>query len=78
MDWACGGVTTMERTIQDIMNIYVKKKFTFRPHQNFVVLASIHWAVLEPEDGKFDWWWLDKNLTAMVRKSTSKSNYIYS
>ena len=53
------------------------QKFMNHPHRSYVGLQVFNWAVLEPENGVFDWYWLDKNLTAWRCQGSSESNYIH-
>ena len=69
-----------EIIVQGIMSIYAERKFMNHPHRSYVGLYKFfNWAVLEPENGVFDWYWLDKKFNRKWRdaKVQAESNYIH-
>ena len=68
-----------EIIIRGIMSIYAEREVHEKPTPELRgALQVFNWAVLEPEDGIFDWYWLDKNLTCKWRMpGSSKSNHIH-
>ena len=76
--WACGGAAYKGDHRPGYYERICREEVHFSPPPELRgALQVFNWAVVEPEDGKFDWSWFDKNLTAMANASIQANPIIF-
>ena len=76
--WACGGAAYHGTHHPGYYEHICQEEVHVSPTPELRgALQVYNWAVLEPEDGKFDWYWLDKNLTAMANAKVQANPIIF-
>ena len=76
--WACGGAAYHgDHRPGHYERICREEVHVSPPPELRGALQVFNWAVLEPEEGVFDWYWLDKNLTAMADAKVQANPIIF-
>jgi hypothetical protein len=76
--WACGGAAYHGDHHPGYYERICREEVHVSPTPELRgALQVYNWAVLEPKDGVFDWYWLDKNLTAMANAKVQANPIIF-